>query len=1743
MGFESPAQIFQKRAESLWFGVVVLYLALLGGLMYWFAAHAAGSVTVCASGCDYTTIAAAEADPSLSTGGVIHVQATYDPSAEQGTTITASQADVTIDCESSGAYLGTLAATTTIYLDTTGAGGIQNCNARRLEISRNLAAGTNNGFTVSGMTFDPASISSINLNSFVSSTVQNSSGYFQVLTSSSTDPVISGNSFTASAGVVQSFIKTGDAGPIGMFTINNNTFTFTDYDPSDISTNPLSGFMTQYVFTNNRVIYSGSVLNQTQIMTFDRSAVTFTGNVFQTPFTLDGVVRFKSETGNAVTIQNNTFMTSTTAASTLVRIDTADGPGAPAGNFTIAKNLFYNLSASKGNPLIPTASMASSTLSGTSAVKFVLNQTQTLNITENYNGFYGFAVPYRDLVGGFTANSNDKTTNPFMRLDNVSTSDDWEPAPWSSYLDVGGTSADIGAYSASRRNSIHIIWSGTPVDYSTNDATDILYVVTSTAGLRNGDSIDMTSGIYTFTGLTSSTELTSGLTITGPGGTTAAMSEITATSADVGRMRFDGIDNLSLINLYFSLAGGTNALYVGHSSGLTLSHVTAHLNTNDTMYTHNALVLDTVTNGTISDVITDFDTITPTASSTSVYTINKTAFSKSGIDYVDSAGVGSPANEPFYFNGSGCSIRDIPTSSTDITSTIGGATNNWNLALLTVSGVSHITAWVQNNFHSSASTINADCSGFGVVVDAFVTNAFTVSGGTYSYHSDTVSAAGITPVAGYDSSPAITHTTGLVLNGGGIMLLNSSNNSISNSTSTNAGCGVSLDGTSTGNTFTAVSATATSTGSDLCSNATGSNIFIRSTVAATSTAFGPDAGVVSSTARVRVFTGERVGGAAIANVPVTISTVSSSTIVTSGVDGFTPYTGYFEFDLVSPPTFTISAAATGDFLASSTAVTGLTNNQLISLGMSTDTPGGGTNDVGTGGYRGPDANIPHIDSFAINDGALITTSTQVTLTLVATNARSMGFSLTSDFVNAAVSLYQKVSTFVLDGLLGKKRIYAVVDSNTNSFSNIVYQDITLVASTTLAGPVDTPTISAPTNTATTTINLAITYGANAVQMMLANTPDFSGAEWQAVATSTLWHVTQGDGSKTIYLKVRSGFATESAAASAITHLSTQPVGAPTFTSPTNNARVTGGVVTFTGTADARHKLELVVSTNKAEVLRATPSVASDGTWSYVVPRPLPVGVYHAAAIASDLLGHTAQDVTVFSILDAPPSIPLVVMTPTDGAHVTTASLAAAGTGTVGAKIVIVRDGLATYTGTVSSDGTWRVPFMLPARNGVYSLEYQMVDGANTVIDSLQRSITLTLPPIIPPPPPDTGKIPTKKSETGGSTSETKASVTSTESIATSTLEIVTTTESVVPTSTIENTVDTFTPTLTQITTAPRTASTKIVKAAVTTAGIIRDITQTPEVQVANQAVVVPIAAVATAATASAAVNGMQLALYARFLFTQPLFLLNRRKRKGWGMAYNAISKMPADLALIRVVDEKTGRVISSHVTDRDGRYQFFVKPGTYKIEATKPGLSFPPVYMQGKTEDGALSDLYTGGAIPLSAASHISYNLPLDPGGDMRAPKEILRAETKKRVAAGFGAAGLVLTALAFAVSPTWYVGAFLLAHVVSFVIFRRLAIGRKPKSWGVVRDANNQPIGRAIVRVFDTEYNKLLETQVTDDDGRYSFLVGSNNYYVMVEKQGFVTQTTVPIAIVAPEGGAVLGPDVTLQHAMPVGGGIPIQS
>jgi hypothetical protein len=333
-----------------------------------------------------------------------------------------------------------------------------------------------------------------------------------------------------------------------------------------------------------------------------------------------------------------------------------------------------------------------------------------------------------------------------------------------------------------------------------------------------------------------------------------------------------------------------------------------------------------------------------------------------------------------------------------------------------------------------------------------------------------------------------------------------------------------------------------------------------------------------------------------------------------------------------------------------------------------------------------------------------------------------------------------------------------------------------------------------------------------------------------------------------------------------------------------------------------------------------------------------------------------------------------------------------------------------------------------------------------------------------------------------------------------------------------------TPTTTQVTTTVLDATIKSIQdtfASIRDEGIVEtvkniatsltkkiaQVATSPAVQQANRRVVAP--ALLAAGVTNVAL-GFQLPhaiAFLRYFFGQPLLLLRRRTQKKWGVVYNAYTKQPIDLATVRVLSTDTGRVIQSQVTDMYGRYFLILDPGTYRIEVDKPGFARASTFVKGKREDAGYTNVYHVGEI-ISATpedSELSVNIPLDPILEDQPTAHIVREYAKKTFHYSLSLAGFGVSILSFVISPTPLIGALVLFHVVFFVMFRLLSGKKKKGAVGIIRDSQyKSELKHVVVRIFDTAYNKLVDTAVTDSKGRYAALVGPSRYYVTYDKPGY---------------------------------------
>jgi hypothetical protein len=228
----------------------------------------------------------------------------------------------------------------------------------------------------------------------------------------------------------------------------------------------------------------------------------------------------------------------------------------------------------------------------------------------------------------------------------------------------------------------------------------------------------------------------------------------------------------------------------------------------------------------------------------------------------------------------------------------------------------------------------------------------------------------------------------------------------------------------------------------------------------------------------------------------------------------------------------------------------------------------------------------------------------------------------------------------------------------------------------------------------------------------------------------------------------------------------------------------------------------------------------------------------------------------------------------------------------------------------------------------------------------------------------------------------------------------------------------------------------------------------------------------------------------------------KKRNRPWGTVYNAITKEPIDPAMVVLYDQE-GRQIATCMTDTDGRYEFAVDPGIYRLFVKRAPYLFPSKLLNGLAHDEVYSELYFGGYFEVKEKGEVvKKNIPMDPPADMK--QEDQKKNYKLwRILGGVAdllfIIGLLVTTASVVISPVWY-NILIFVLYIGLLLFRQLHL--KPKSGIVIEKATNRPVSFGVLRVYSALSKQEVMARVLDVHGAYYALIPNGKYYVVIEKR-----------------------------------------
>jgi hypothetical protein len=165
-----------------------------------------------------------------------------------------------------------------------------------------------------------------------------------------------------------------------------------------------------------------------------------------------------------------------------------------------------------------------------------------------------------------------------------------------------------------------------------------------------------------------------------------------------------------------------------------------------------------------------------------------------------------------------------------------------------------------------------------------------------------------------------------------------------------------------------------------------------------------------------------------------------------------------------------------------------------------------------------DSAAPSGNSILINSGALSGNSGNVVLALSSTGASQMMLSNSSSFLGSGWEGFASGRAWALTPGDGARSVYVKFRDEAGNETSSIWNTIAIDTT-----PPSSPAISVAggaSYTGSSSATLTLGAAGDVTQMVVSESGAFSGASWEAYATSRIFNLTTGDGIKTVYAKYR-----------------------------------------------------------------------------------------------------------------------------------------------------------------------------------------------------------------------------------------------------------------------------------------------------------------------------------------------------------------------------------------------------------------------------------------------------------------------------------------------------------------------------------------------------------------------------------------------------------------------------------------------
>jgi len=223
----------------------------------------------------------------------------------------------------------------------------------------------------------------------------------------------------------------------------------------------------------------------------------------------------------------------------------------------------------------------------------------------------------------------------------------------------------------------------------------------------------------------------------------------------------------------------------------------------------------------------------------------------------------------------------------------------------------------------------------------------------------------------------------------------------------------------------------------------------------------------------------------------------------------------------------------------------------------------------------------------------------------------------------------------------------------------------------------------------------------------------------------------------------------------------------------------------------------------------------------------------------------------------------------------------------------------------------------------------------------------------------------------------------------------------------------------------------------------------------------------------------------------------RKKHNSFIVVYDAVSKEPISLAIIRFMRVGAG-LVDTQVTNEYGIVDVALPEGEYNILVSARDYKYPSSVITVSNDD-TYENIYRGGKLFAKEGVPINISIPLDPINSD--DKSYNLAKFRSVLANMVEVLQYLLLVVGFIFAGIAYMGSSTTVNLIVLALYFVIILIniyitiKGNRNYGKVKDTYGNAISGMTLSLVERKYDRVSAVRVTDKNGKYRFVVPPANY------------------------------------------------